>query len=227
MSDDESGEPSKLEKLIVNTVVGAGAEVAGWAVGVPGIGAATNALVMGMYDLRRQRVGDFFLRVARLLGGEDKLTAAVEHNPEREQLLYDSAQAVMASQLGSKHRYLAEVAARAMAGGEKAVWNAGLIVAALKELEGIHIAALTRIEAAYARNLANQTHNDAVLQTALEAEESPVLAALVRTGVVFVGSEQRGEDGLYSIPRARTYSITGVNQFGRDLLANLRSVDLD
>lgn len=223
---DEKSEPSALEKVVFNTVVSGGGELVGWAVGVPGLGATSTALMTGMYDLRRQRVGEFFLRVAHKLGGEDKLARAVEDNPEREQVLYDSAQAAMASVLGTKRRYLAEVAARALCGGEKAVREAGLIVTALAELEGIHIAALVRISAAYEVERTNPTTSDQRFQAVLRAEPAPVLAALVRTGVVLVGS-QEVRPGLHSIPRAETYSITGVNQFGRDLLADLESVELD
>jgi hypothetical protein len=55
---------------------------------------------------------------------------------------------------------------------------------------------------------------------------APVLATLVRVGVVYVGPEQRG-NSLYSVPRARTSRITGVNDFGRELLVDLRSVEID
>jgi hypothetical protein len=51
----------------------------------------------------------------------------------------------------------------------------------------------------------------------------PVLAGLVRAGVVFTGSVQRGT-GLFSSPNPRTYSITGVNEFGRRLLVDLEGL---
>jgi hypothetical protein len=104
--------------------------------------------------------------------------------------------------------------------------DAQLIVKALMELEGPHISALVKLVAADDAKQADPGDNDEILQAALEAIPAPVLATLVRVGVVYVGSDQR-RSGLCSVPRARTYSITGVNDFGRELLDNLRSVAID
>ncbi|MEW5813091.1 MAG: hypothetical protein AB1925_27030 [Actinomycetota bacterium] len=226
MSEDDNSEPSKLEKIGVSTIVGVGAEVAGWYSGVPGVGAATGAIVLGMYETRRERTVEFFKRVVSRVGGEDKLAEAVENDPVREQLLYSAAQASIGTPFEKKRRLLAEAAAAAMTGDRKQVDYAAMMVAALSELEEMHIEALARISTAYDRELSEPEVNDDRYQAVLREEPAPVLAALVRTGVVLVGSQEMS-DGLHSIPRAETYSITGVNQFGRDLLADLASVDFE
>ena len=90
-------------------------------------------------------------------------------------------------------------------------------------VEGRHIAALTRLAAADDENQSNPGIDDEILDCALLAEPTPVLAALVRAGVVFQGSVPRGT-GLHSIPKPRTYGIAGVNEFGRMILDDLRSI---
>lgn len=219
-------EPSKLEKLGVTTAVGVGAEVAGWYAGVPGVGAGTAALVLGMYEIRRDRTVEFFRRVVRNVGGEDKLAEAVENDSAREQVLYAAAQAAIATPLEKKRKLLAQAASAAMTGDRKRVNNTAMLVTALAKLEEMHIEALTRISAAYDLEGSDPEVSDERFQSVLREEPAPVLAALVRTGVVLVGSQEI-RPGLGSIPRAETYSITGVNQFGRDLLADLGSVEQD
>ncbi|MCX2716102.1 hypothetical protein [Mycolicibacterium sp. J2] len=228
MGNEQSDEnkPSTLEKIGVTTAVGIGAEVAGFYAGVPGLSAGTTALVMGMYEMRRHRLGEFFRLVIHKLGGEDKLAEAVENDPEREQILYDAAQAAIATTMNEKRMYLADVAAAAMTGDKQVVDKAALIVAALSELDAVHISALTHIAIADDAYRANPGASDEPFQSVVRAEHPPVLAALVRTGVVLVGS-QEVRPGMYSIPRADTYSITGVNGFGRDLLEELGVAKLD
>ena len=55
-------------------------------------------------------------------------------------------------------------------------------------------------------------------------EPPAVKAVLVRTGLVLVGS-QPVSSGLYSIPRAENYSITGVNEFGRRIIRELQETE--
>lgn len=225
MGIDDSEQPSKLEKIGVSTAIGVGAEVVGWYAGVPGVGAATGTIVLGMYETRRDRAVEFFKRVVTRVGGEDKLAEAVENDPDREQILYDASQAAIATTVEKKREYLADVAAAAMSGDKRLVDKAALVVAALSELDGAHIAALTRIAVADDDYRANPTLSDELFQSVVRAEYPPVLAALVRTGVVLVGSQEI-RPGLHSIPRADTYSITGVNGFGRDLLKELGVTNL-
>ena len=89
-----------------------------------------------------------------------------------------------------------------------------------------HIRALAKLKVADDKSRADPDLNDEILQAELDKQYSPVLAALVRVGVVKQGSEKVSE-GLFSIPRAETYSITGVNDFGRKLLADLESVETE
>lgn len=130
----------------------------------------------------------------------------------------------MQQTLEGKRVCLARVVSNAMTDTTE-IDDARLIVKTLIELDGPHISALVKLVAADDANQADPGNSDEILQAALEAIPAPVLATLVRVGVVYVGSEQRG-NGVYSVPRARTYSITGINDFGRELLDNLRSVQI-
>ncbi len=225
MSDEEE-QPDKLPEIVLGAAAGITGDVAGFYAGVPGLGAMTGGVVLGMYELRGGRLAQFVSRVVRKVGGEDKLAAVVQDDPGREQILYEAAQAAIATPIEGKRRLLAKVAAEALTGEKPIVDNAALIVTALSELEGQHIAALTRIVAADDRNRRDPGISDENLQDALEEEHPSVLAALVRTGVVLIGS-QEVSPGLGSRPRARNYSISGVNEFGRQLLADLQSVEIE
>jgi hypothetical protein len=102
--------------------------------------------------------------------------------------------------------------------------EARFIVTALEELDSPHIVALTLIRKADDGNQRNPgLSDDEILQEQLKRIPYPVLAVLARTGVVRQGSEER-ENGLFSIPRAGTLSITGISHFGRQLLEYLESV---
>lgn len=95
-----------------------------------------------------------------------------------------------------------------MDGDKQRVDKAALIVAALSEVDGVHITTLTRIAVADDAYRANPTINDETFQSVVRAEDPPVLAVLVSTAVVLVGSQQIGP-GLHSTPSADTYTITG------------------
>jgi hypothetical protein len=58
---------------------------------------------------------------------------------------------------------------------------------------------------------------------AAKRESTPVLAALIRTGVVYPGGAVNTGDGLASVPSARELSVSGVTEFGEELLADLRA----
>ena len=137
--------------------------------------------------------------------------------------MWSALDAVMRSGIEEKRIILAKVVANAMTSDEP-IDEAQLIVAALQELDAPHIRALARLRAADdANQAAPDAARDDILDAALEQELMPVLAGLVRAGVVYQGSVERG-NGLYSIPNPRTYGITGVNDFGRRLLADLQGL---
>jgi hypothetical protein len=214
-----------VRRTAVRALVAGGADVVGTAVlGVPGVGSAATAVIQSVLDLRQAKADDFVGELVENVG-EDAIRAAIERDPEREALFWTATQAVMASGLESKRIYLARVVANALTSDELADSDQ-LVVTALSELDGIHVRALTRLRAAEDEQKSNHGANDDIFQKALRDEASSVLATLARTGVVYQGTVQDGDTGLYSIPDPRTYSITSVNEFGRYLLNELESVDI-
>ena len=203
---------------LISTV---GAEVLLAPLGVPGLAAGT-AIVFEQVMSRRREKGVAHLEFVANRVGEDKLLGIIQTDEERGEMLWSSTQASMASSHNGKRIYLARVVANAMTSTEP-VDHAQLIVTALKELDGPHIRALTVIRTADDANQLDPGNNDEILQAELEKHPYPILAALSRSGVVRIGSEQRG-NGLFSIPRADTLSITGVSPFGQELLNDLESV---
>ena len=216
---DEPGPPwlDTAAKLI-STV---GAEVLLAPLGVPGLAAGTAIIFERVMTGRRGKGVEHLEFVAHQVG-EDKLLGIIQTDEERSEMLWASTQTSMASSHDGKRLYLARVVANAMTSTEP-VDIAQLIVTALKELDGPHIRALTVIRKADDANQLDPGNNDEILQAELKRHPYPILAALSRSGVVRIGSEQRG-NGLFSIPRADTLSITGVSPFGRELLDDLESV---
>ena len=171
---------------------------------------------------RRQRAVDFMASVVEEVG-EGKLGATTGADDERETLLWNAMQASMATALKSKRIYLARVAATALT-HDDLVDEAQLIVTALQELDGVHIRALRRLRVADNQQQAAPDLEDKIFNDALKRELAPVLAALLRAGVVSQGSKPR-EGGLHPIPDHETFQISGVNWFGRKLLDDLAAVD--
>lgn len=216
---------SLAKRLSVTAAVGAGAEVLGFVAGVPGLGGFAAAITQGMINRRQDRALELVSDVAEAVG-EERLEQIIENDVARDQLLWRATNVAMTSDMDAKRRYLAQVVAHAMNGDEFAVGDALLIVTALAELDAPHIAALLRVRAADDANRIDPGNSDEILNEALEKEVEPILAALVRSGVVLVGS-QPVSMGLLSVPRARSFSISGVNNFGRKILADLQAVEAD
>ncbi|UCZ63254.1 hypothetical protein [Mycolicibacterium phocaicum] len=149
----------------------------------------------------------------------------LQADDERSEMLWSSTQTSMSSADLRKRIYLAHVVAEAMTSSEP-IDEALLIVSALRELDRIHIRALVRIREADAANQKDPGLNDDILQDALRAIHYPVLATLARTGVVRQGSEQRG-NGLFSVTYADTLGISGISEFGLQLLEDLESVNAE
>ncbi|MFB1295142.1 MULTISPECIES: hypothetical protein [Mycobacteriaceae] len=210
------------KQIVVRAAVASGAEVLGWQAGVPGVGAGTGAVVQGLIDSRQGRAEEFVDGVADLVDAH-RLLEQVRADPGLQNLLWDGIQAAMSAADSGKRIYLARVVANALTDDTK-MDDAQFIVAALRELEGPHVRALVRLIAADDENRKDPGNNDETLQTALSNEPPAVKAVLVRTGLVLVGS-QPVSSGLYSIPRAENYSITGVNEFGRRIIRELQETE--
>ncbi len=213
--------PSKAE-IAQRTIVVLAAEGFALATGLPsGTSAVLATIGEGIRERYRSRAESYATTVIERVGAEP-FRDAIENDPELEALFLSALNTATASGLDAKRLYLAQVVANAFTSDEP-IDIARLKADALRELDGPHIRALARLKRADDENQSAPGLDDAILQSALREEPAPVLAVLARTGVLRQGSEMRA-NGLASIPRAETLSITGVNAFGRELLAELESI---
>jgi hypothetical protein len=189
-----------------------------------GIGAVAQSLIDSA-EARLSRRDEFAYGLAYLLEEDaHDLVGRLRENPVLQNLLWDSVQAAMSAADQNKRLYLARVVANAVSDDAK-IDDAQFTVNALRELEGPHIRALVKLIAAEYENRKDPGNNDEILQEALSAQPSPVKATLIRLGVVLVGSQPDSTSGLYSIPRAENYSISGVNDFGRRIIRELQEIE--
>ena len=218
----EEPHPEWIEAVakLLSTV---GAEVLLSPLGVPGLAAGTTVVLEYLTTQRRSKGVEHLGYVVHRVG-EDRLRGIIQSDDERSEILWTSTQASMATSHQGKRVYLARVTANAMTSDE-AIDEAQLIVTALNELVGPHIRALTVIRNVQDANSDNEELDD-IVHEIVRKQPYPVLATLARTGVVRQGSEERSP-GLYSIMFADSLGITGVSDFGRNLLADLESVDPD
>jgi len=150
--------------------------------------------------------------------GEDTLAARLSSSPEVEALFLDGLEAATRTGLEDKRQLLARVVAESVL-DEAKVEDAQLLVQALRDLDAPHIRALERIrraeDGAETPDVSREegARSDAAC-AAGQKEPTAVIAALVRTGTVTPASTFFGGGGL----------ISGVTDFGRSLLADLRSV---
>lgn len=188
----------------------------------PSLTGVLTVVADGIRERHRSRGRQFVGRVVEQTG-PDQFKYAIEHDPERETLFLNALQTAMTTDLDNKRVYLARVVANAFIGDDQ-LDHSVFVAEALRDLSGAHIRALTKLRAADDANQADPGMNDEIFQAALGEQISPVLAALVRCGVVKQGS-QEVSPGLHSIPKSEYYSITGVNDFGREILKELEAVD--
>lgn len=224
MSDRDDVTPSRSEVTQRAAVVLA-SEMSALALGLPP-GAASVLAAVGdgireRYKHRRERYAETVIEAV----GPERFRDALEADPELEALFLSAMSTAMASGLENKRIYLARVVANAFASDEP-IDTAWLKAEVLRDLDGPHIRALARLRMADDENQAEPGMDDAIFQEALRKEPTPVLAVLARSGVLRQGSEMRSS-GLASLPRAETLSITGVNDFGREVLTELESIDTE
>lgn len=170
------------------------------------------------------------------LTGEDRLISRLADDSELEALFIEGVEAAMRTGLEAKRRLLARVVAQAV-NDNAWVDERALVVLALRDLEAPSIRALQRIrvaEDAAAQEVTSlmttespemvlsdtpeQYHERHVAIRVLELiwqEPAPVLAALMRTGVL-----EQAEEAVGSMSRARK-----VSAFGRSLLNDLHDVE--
>jgi hypothetical protein len=158
--------------------------------------------------------------------GRDAFDSIVKRDPEIEALLWMVLQAIVATGVESKRKLLQDVVANAMTSREP-IDMAQLQTMVLAELDAPHFRALTRLAHAEDMDSAEgktDRPNNSLDQTVAK-EPVPLLAALIRTGVVYPAETVHHGDGTASAPSPRELRLSGVTDFGRRLLADLQQFE--
>jgi hypothetical protein len=191
--------------------------------GVPQLGGSLTEIISGIQQ-RREYVAKTALGAMSERVGKDAFMSIVAGNPEIEALLWTALQAITATGVESKRKLLQKVVANAMTSTEP-IDMEQLQTMALTELDAPHFRALTRLvhaeDADAAEGRTDCQNND--LDRATAEEPVPVLAALIRTGVVYPAGIVDQQDGTLRPPPLRGLQVSGVTEFGRRLLADLQS----
>lgn len=157
--------------------------------------------------------------------GLDALRGRLD-DPEIEALFLEGLDIATRTGVDAKRRLLASVIAQAVTDDAK-IEEAQLITMALRDLDAPHVRAMVRIRAVEESTLANttpppprigsRTVDDYVHEAVLEAgkrEPTPVIAALIRTGVAHQATLIGGGTGIIQL-----------SEFGLRLLDDLASDD--
>ena len=189
-------------------------------------GGVLNEVISGLQS-RRAYVAEHALGAIAERVGWDALLAVIERDAEREALLWTALQSITMTGVESKRRVLRNVVVNALSSTEP-IDMEQLQVMALGELDAPHIRALARLADAEDRDTheGSTDREDNLLEVAVDAEPIPVLAALIRSGVVYPGGMVE-MGGLGRAPSARELSVSGVTPFGRELLVALSCVEED
>ena len=195
-------EPRSIIAVIISAALSA----------IPAVGGPLQTFFDYADEQQRYRVQSTAREICDLVG-EEVLLGRVQENAELETLLTQALDAASRTGWEAKRKLLAKAVAHAFLNDE-AVDPGVLIVSALKVLEPVHARALVRL--AHASDLSRQS-GDNERKTAVEqasfAEPTPVLAALIQTGVALPATLLGG--GV---------KIWDVSDFGRQLLQDLRAV---
>lgn len=228
----DTGEPAlRLEFAFMKAKPSLG-EIAAKAAlsGVPYAGGSLNQIIAGLQQ-RRTYVAEHALGAISDHVGWDAFLSIVEGNPEIEAILWTALQAITMTGVESKRKVLERVVANAMTSDEP-IDMEQLKVMALAELDAPHLRALVRLaEADWLDRKASSRRRDSpengqtYVDMVAKQEPIPVLAALIRTGVVYPGGAVDAGQGLLRMPPARELSIGGVTEFGEELLDDLRAQD--
>jgi hypothetical protein len=195
-------------------------------------GGPLNQIITGLQQ-RRKYAAETALGAISERVGWDVIQTIVEGNPEIEAMLWTALNAITMTGVDSKRKVLQNVVANAMVSDEP-IDIEQLKVAVLAELDAPHIRALARLSEAQwldgkhppPQRRDNKGNDLSALATVAKREPTPVLAALIRTGVVYPGGMVM-EDGLGFAPSAGELTVGGVTVFGEDLLEDLRAESPD
>lgn len=189
---------------------------------IPYVGSSLSTI---FEDTRARHVarGVQVVEEVAMAAGADRLSDRLAKDEEVEVLFIEGVEIAVRSGLIAKRRLLARVVAKAVL-DEAEIEPAQLLVQALRDLDSPHLRALVRIR--NAEKTAEEVDVDGetddargeriadAAETAGRTEPTPIIAALIRTGVVYPATLWNGGVAVY-----------GVSEFGRRLLVDLESLE--
>lgn len=177
---------------------------------VPYVGGALQTVYNAVDERRRYRIESTAREIAAAVD-EEQMLARLVGDPRLEPLIANALDAAARTGFEAKRRVLGRAVVNALVGGEAAVDLGVLRVAALSQLEPVHVRALVALERAVERCEGNDR---TPVEEFNKAQPVPVHAVLQNTGVVIPATGYIGYGiGAYDL-----------SLFGRELLAELRAV---
>lgn len=177
---------------------------------VPYAGSVLQTVFDAVDERRRYRIESTAREIAEEVGQERMLARLVE-DPRLEPLIGNALDAAARTGFEAKRRLLGRAVANALLGDDAAVDTGVLKVAAMTQLEPVHVRALIALERAVKRC---EDKDRTPVDEFNKAQPVPVHAALQNTGVVMPATGYLGSGiGAYDL-----------SPFGRELLAELRAV---
>ena len=177
--------------------------------GIPCIGGPISVALGRTLERSRYNIHEMVHEAVVSSGASELLIARVQEDERLSYLLLNALEAGERTSMAEKRRVLGQAVGRAAR-------NPGLIsenelqVRALQDLDVPHVEAMSVIAEAPGRH--PELRADLAISKELAAYPEPVIAALVRNGIVEA-------EPSYADPNA----IGGLSRFGRQLLADLRS----
>ncbi|OBK30139.1 hypothetical protein A5659_03605 [Mycobacterium sp. 1165196.3] len=176
---------------------------------VPYVGGALSTVYDAVDERRRYRIESTAREIAAAVG-EERMLARLTEDPRLEPLIGNALDAAARTGFEAKRRLLGRAVANALL-DEAAVDLGVLKVAALSQLEPVHVRALVALELAVERC---EDNSRGPVEEFNKAQPVPIHATLQNTGVVMPATGYFGTGiGAYDL-----------SPFGRELLAELRAV---
>lgn len=181
---------------------------------IPTIGGPLQTAFDALVERRRYRVETTAREIVDTVG-EERTVSRLLDDPQLEALLAEALEVAARTGFEAKRRLLGRAVADALLGDDDAALDSGvLIVAALAQLEPVHVRALIRLEKAMAvSDESDDERRRSAIREFNKTQPVPVLAALEKSGVMIPSTFIGGGVGAFAI-----------SDFGTQILRQLRAV---
>ncbi len=189
---------------------------------IPYVGSSLSTIFEDTRARYAARVAQVVEEVA-MTAGADRLSQRLAKDEQIEILFIEGVEIAVRSSLKAKRQLLAKVVTKAVL-DDAEIEPAQLLVQALRDLDAPHLRALARIrnaektaEEVDAAGETNEAHGERIADAAAKAgrnEPTPIIAALIHTGVIYPATLVGGGVAVYR-----------VSEFGRRLLADLENIE--